>query len=67
MGIQNRDYMKRDSDDHDERSSLSDSSAEEFLSRFLQRHPRFFLHVSIGLGILVVIALIVAKFSGASH
>jgi hypothetical protein len=59
--------MKRPSDDGDARTSSSDSKAEEFLSRFLQKHPRFFLYVGIGLGVLIVIALIVAKLSSASH
>ena len=59
--------MKRPSDDDDERSSSSDSKAEEFVSRFLKKHPRFFIYVGVGLGILIVIALIVAKFSGGSH
>jgi hypothetical protein len=68
MGIRDRDYMKRPSDEDDgEGRSSSESKAEEFISRFLQRHPRFFLYVGIGLGVLLVIGVIVAKFSGAGH
>lgn len=63
MGIRDRDYMKRPSDDDGERSSSSDSRAEEFVSRFLRRHPRFLVYVSIGICALIVIALVVAKFS----
>ena len=63
MGIHDRDYMKRPSDDG-ERSSSSDSKAEEFLSRFLRRHPRFFLYVGLALGALILIGLVMASFSG---
>jgi uncharacterized membrane protein YukC len=67
MGIRDRDYMKRPSDDDGQSDSSSESKAEEFVSRFFQKHPRFVLYVGIGLVILIVIALIVAKFSGTSH
>jgi hypothetical protein len=67
MGIRDRDYMKRPSDDDGQSDSSSESKAEEFVSRFFRKHPRFVLYVGIGLGILIVIALIVAKFSGTSH
>jgi hypothetical protein len=67
MGIRNRDYMKRPSDDDGQSGSPSDSKAEELARRFFQKYPRFFLYFGIGLGILIVIALVVAKFSGTSH
>jgi hypothetical protein len=67
MGIRDRDYMKRPSDDDGRRESSSESKAEEFFSRFLQRHPRFFLYASIGLAALVLLALLLARFSGASR
>jgi hypothetical protein len=67
MGIQNRDYMKRPSDDDDRRASSSDSRAEEFLTRFLQRHPRFFVYVGVGLAVLVVVAIIIAVLTNKSH
>lgn len=57
MGILNRDYMKRPQDDDDRGSASSESKAEEFLSRFLRRHPRFLLCVGIGIAVLVVIAI----------
>jgi hypothetical protein len=67
MGILDRDYMKRPSDDDGQSDSSSESKAEEFVSRFLQKHPRFFLYVGIGLGALLIIAFIVAMFSETSH
>ena len=60
MGIQNRDYMKRPSDDDHRRESSSGSGAEEFFAQFLQRHPRFFIYVALGLAALVVVAIVVA-------
>jgi hypothetical protein len=59
--------MKRRSDEDPERSSPSGSKIEVLLAGFFQRHPRFFLYVGIGLGALVIIALIVAKISGSNH
>ncbi|HEY6170035.1 MAG TPA: hypothetical protein VI454_18500 [Verrucomicrobiae bacterium] len=68
MGILNRDYMKRSSDDDDDgRGSLSDSKVEAFLSGFLQRHPRFFIYVGIGLGVMVVAAIVVARLTVRSQ
>ena len=66
MGIQNRDYMKRP--DHDDgRGSSSDSRLEEFFSGFLQRHPRFFIYVGIGLAVSIVIAIVVAMLTTRSQ
>jgi hypothetical protein len=67
MGIEDRDYMKRRSDADDARASSSDSGVEELFSRFLQRHPRFFIYVGVGIGVLVVAALILSKLSGKGH
>lgn len=67
MGILNRDYMKRPPDDDDQRASSSDSKAEEFITRFLQRHPRFFVYVGVGLAVLVIAAILVAKLTAGSR
>jgi hypothetical protein len=55
--------MKRPSDDDGERPSTPDGKLEAFLSSFLQRHPRFFVYLAIALVALIIIALLVAKFS----
>jgi hypothetical protein len=62
MGIQNRDYMRRPSDD-DRGSSSPDDQVENFLNNFLKRHPRFFLYVGIGFVALILIALLVYRLS----
>ncbi len=68
MGIQNRNYMKRPSADDDDRlASSDDSRVEAFLTGFLQRHPRFFIHVGIGLAVLVVVAIVAAKLTTKSQ
>jgi len=63
MGIQDRDYMKRPSDDDGGRRSLSDSGAEDFLSSFLEKRPRFFLYLGIGIGVLALLTVIVMILS----
>jgi hypothetical protein len=66
MGIRDRDYMKRPSDDGGEGSS-PDSKAEEMAQRFLRKFPRFFMYCGIGFVVLILIFLAVLKFSGKSH
>src|SRR5688572_17236005 len=51
MGIRNRDYMKRPSDDDDERTSSPESRAEEFAQRVLARSRKLLLIGGIVLGI----------------
>ena len=66
MGLQDRDYMRRGSGDGDERRSSPDSKAEASLAHFLQKHPRFFLYVAVGLGALILLGLLVARLSGTN-
>jgi len=65
MGIRDRDYMKRPSDDDDD--SSPESRAEEFAQRVLARSRKLILIGGIVLGIVIVIALIMSRFSGAGH
>ena len=64
MSIRDRDYMKRPSDDDD---STPESRAEEFAQRVLARSRKLILIGGIALGILIVVALIVSKYSGEGH
>jgi hypothetical protein len=61
--------MKRpsDDDDDDRRSSSSDSKLEAFLWGFLERHPRFFLYVGIGLAVLVITVVVATKLATKSQ
>jgi hypothetical protein len=67
MGIRDRDYMKRPSDAEGKGDSPPDSKAEEFFAHFLRKHPRFFLYVAVGFGVLIVLGLLIVKFSGPNH
>jgi hypothetical protein len=63
MGIRDREYMKRPSDHDGGQAPPPDSRLEAFFSGFLQRHPRFFVYFGICLVVLIVITILVAKFS----
>ena len=67
MGIRDRDYMKRPSDDDGYSDLSSDSKAEEIAQKILKKYSKLILYCGIGLGILVVVALIIAEFSGGGH
>ena len=67
MGIRDRDYMKRPSGDDGEDGSSSESRAEEFAQRVLARSRKLILIGGIVLVILIVVALLVSKFSSSSH
>jgi hypothetical protein len=55
------------SDDDDERSSSPESRAEEFAQRVLARSRKLLIVGGIVLGILIIIALVMAKLSGSGH
>jgi hypothetical protein len=59
--------MKRPSDDDARRASSPDAKLEAFLSGFLSRHPRFFIVAGVVFAVLVVLAILVAKFAAKSH
>jgi hypothetical protein len=64
MGVKDRDYMKRPSDDGDyERSSSPESRAEEFAQRVLARSRKLLLIAGIVLGILIIIGLVMSWLS----
>jgi hypothetical protein len=67
MGIEDRDYMKRSPDEGDRFASSPDDKLEAFFSDFLERHPRFFVHLGIAFAVLVIVALVAAKLLGKSH
>ena len=64
MGLGDRDYMKRPSDDDLRRAASNDARLEAFLSAFLSRHPRFLVVAGVALAVLIVASIIIAKFAG---
>jgi len=64
MGVRDRDYMKRPSDDDDDRSASPESRAEEFARSILARSRKLLVVGGIVLGIVIIIALAMSKFSG---
>ena len=67
MGIEDRDYMKRSPDEGDRFASSPDDKLGAFFSGFLERHPRFFVHLGIAFAVLVIVALVAAKLLGKRH
>ena len=63
MGLHDRDYMKRPSEDDPGRAGPPDEKLEAFFSGFLSRHPRLPLALGVTLVVLVLIAILVAKFA----
>lgn len=68
MGIQDRDYMRRPSDEDERRSSRRyaspESQAEELARNLLSKHRKVLIYAGIALGVLIVAALILASLSG---
>ena len=63
MGLNDRDYMKRPVDDDVTYAAPADERLEAMLSGFLRRHPRFFLYVGIGLVVVIIMTLIIARLT----
>jgi hypothetical protein len=67
MGLHDRDYMKGPSEDDRHRTSSPDARLDAFFSGFLDRHPRFFTRLLVGLAALALLAIIISKFANKSH
>jgi len=59
--------MKRPSDDDERHGSSSDSGAEQSLTLFLERHPKFIRYVGIGIAVLIVVAIVMAIVGSKSQ
>ena len=64
MGIEDRNYMKRSSDEGDRFASSPDDKLEAFFSGFLEKHPRFFVHLGIAFAVLAIFAVIAPVVDG---
>jgi hypothetical protein len=69
MGIHDRDYMRRRRPTEPDYDSPvgADSKVEALLGGFLRRNPGFLKYAGIALGILLLVALLVAVFYPAHH
>ena len=67
MGIRDRDYMKRPSDDDGDEVTPPRSKAEEFAERMLARSRKLMLIGGIALATLIIVALALSQFSGGSR
>jgi hypothetical protein len=65
VGIRDRDYMKRPSDDG--QGASSNSKAEEIAQKILSKFPKILMLLGIGLLVIIVVALIILKLSGSHH
>jgi len=64
MGIQDRDYMKQHRENVRRRSRSTEDKAEDWAAEFLARHPRFLLHLALGIGGLILMALVLSAMTG---
>jgi hypothetical protein len=67
MGIRDRDYMKRRSDDEADRGSSLESKAEAIAERIMARLGKFIAVTAIALGIFALVLWIVSKVFGGNH
>ncbi|MBI2928272.1 MAG: hypothetical protein HYY24_21595 [Verrucomicrobia bacterium] len=63
MGIHDRDYMKRRADDDGARTSSPDEKLDALLSSLLRKHSRKLKLFAIALVVLLLLAILVAKFA----
>lgn len=61
MGIHDRDYMKRPSENH---RGPTDERLEDFFSGLLKRHPRLPIIVGAILAALILAAVLLAALGG---
>ena len=68
IGLDDRDYMRRASNEEAEGASSSmDEKLEAFFSRFLGRNPRFLVVGGVVVGVVIFVAIVVAKMGGKGN
>jgi hypothetical protein len=67
MGIRDRDYMKRPSDEGEERHLSSEGKLEALFNGFFRRHPRLLLVICVIMAVAILAAVIVAKISSGGR
>ena len=63
MGLDDRDYMRRASNDEAPGGSSPDEKLEAFFSGFLSRHSRFLVVAGVVVAVVIVLAIVIAKMS----
>ena len=62
MGLHDRDYMRRASNEEAEgASSSADEKLEAFFSGFLSRHPRFLVVAGVVVAVAILVVIVIAK------
>ena len=61
MGLDDRDYMRRASNDEAQGGVSPDEKLEAFFSGFLSRHPRFLIVAGVVVAVVIVLAMLIAK------
>jgi hypothetical protein len=68
MGLDDRDYMRRASNEEAEgASSSADEKLEAFFSGFLSRHPRFLVVAGVVVAVAILLAILIAKMGGKGN
>lgn len=68
MGLDDRDYMKRASNDGAQGvSSSADEKLEAFFGGFLSRHPRFLVVAGVVVAVVILLAIVIAKMGGKGN
>ena len=68
MGLDDRDYMRRPSNDEGPGvSSSADEKLEAFFSGFLSRHPRFLVVAGVVVAVAILLAILIAKMGGKGN
>ncbi|HEV2453521.1 MAG TPA: hypothetical protein VGY98_04630 [Verrucomicrobiae bacterium] len=67
MGIRDRDYMKRRSDDEADGGSSLESKAEAIAERIMAKRGKLIAVTAIALGIFALVLWIVSKVFGGNH
>ena len=67
MGLDDRDYMRRASNEEAQGASSSDEKLEAFFNGFLSRHPRFLMVAGVAVAVVILLAIVIAMMGGEGN
>ena len=67
MGLDDRDYMRRASNEAQGGSSSPDEKLEAFFSGFLSRHPRFLVVAGVVVAVVILLAIVIAMMGSKGN